>query len=109
MSSCHRQEDMASGGAYPLRGKTGWLAADGPGAGAGLRVEHRGAHALLLGRGSGGGTGAANRVPGALIELIEATVRAIGRDGGGVAAGLARRDRVEGRLGHAVGLRRRKA
>src|SRR5262249_49760971 len=84
---------------YGHRRRTpGRLAADGPGTGAGLRVEERGAVVLLRFRGSGGIAGAAYGFPGAVVELVLAAVAAVGGDGGRVAAGLAGADRVEGGL-----------
>ena len=73
------------------------LAADRPGAGARLRVEQRRA-VVLLGLGGGRGVAAAaDRFPGAVVELVFAAVAAVGGDRGRVAAGLAGGDRVERR------------
>ena len=70
-------------------------AADGPLARAGLRVQHRGAHVLLgLGR-LRGQPAASDGSPRGWTELVLAVVQAVGADGGRVAAGLARGDRLE--------------
>src|SRR3984885_13440496 len=75
-------------------------AADRPGTGARPGGEKGGAGGLF-GPGGGGGATAADRFPGAEIELVFAAVGAVGGDGGGVAAGLAGGDRFEGRDGDA--------
>ena len=78
-------------------------AADRPGAGARLRVEQSRAVVLLGLGGRRRVAGAADRFPGAGVELVFAAVAAVGGDGGGVAAGLAGGDRFEGRDGDAAG------
>ena len=90
---------LSAGTGEPLSGKPDLGAADGPGARAGLRVEQRGAVVLLGLRGLRGQAGAADRGPGADVELVLAVVGAGGVDDRRVAAGLAGRDRVEGELG----------
>src|SRR6478752_2444936 len=70
-------------------------AADGPGAGAGARVEQGGAVVLLGFRSCSGVAVAADRFPGAVVELVLAAVAAVGGDRGRVAAGLAGGDRVQ--------------
>src|SRR6185312_15294466 len=79
-------------GAPPRRWRS---AADGPGAGARLGVEQSGAVVLLVLGGGGGVAGAADRFPGAEVELVFAAIAAVGGDGGGVATGLAGGDRFE--------------
>src|SRR5436305_1276849 len=71
--------------------------ADGPGAGAGRRVEQRGAVVLLGDRRGGGVAAAAHRFPGPVIELVEAAVGPVGGDGGRVATRLAGSDGFQGR------------
>ena len=71
--------------------------ADRPGARAAAAVEKRGAIVLLGLRGGGGIAGAADRGPGAVVELVLAPVGAVRRDGGGVPARLAGGDRIERR------------
>src|SRR4051794_2764169 len=87
------------------------LAAGGPGLRPALRVQLRCAGVLLGLGGRGGIAGAADRLPGLLVELVLAAVGPAPADGGGIAAGLARRDRAEraargtGRAGRARGRR----
>ena len=75
----------------------------GQGLRAGPAVEHRGAVVLLGLRGLGGVAAAADRRPGARVELVLAVVGAGGVDRGRVAARLAGGDRVQRRLRDAGG------
>src|SRR5205085_1002568 len=71
------------------------LPADGPGVRAAALHERRGALVLLGLRGGGGVAGAADGLPGLLVELVLAAVRARRVDGARVAARLAGGDRLE--------------
>src|SRR3954447_13240438 len=82
------------------------MAADGPGLGAALRVQLRCAGVLLGLRGGGGIAGAADGLPGLLVELVLAAVGSAPADGGGVPTGLARGDAAERTAGGAVRGRR---
>src|SRR4051812_25516016 len=73
------------------------LAADWPGAGAGLRVEHRRPVVLLGLGGRGGVAAAAHRFPGPIVELVFAAIGPVRGNRGGVAARLAGGDRLQGR------------
>jgi hypothetical protein len=66
------------------------LAADGPGTGAGLRVEEGCAVVLLILGRCCGITATANRSPGFKRELVFASIAAVARDDRRVAAGLTR-------------------
>lgn len=79
------------------------LTADGPGTGTGLRIKQR-CPVVLLVLGSGSGvTRAAYCGPSFKGELIFASVAAVTRNDGRIAAGLARGDRFERRHRYATG------
>lgn len=75
----------------------GLYAADRPGRGAALSVEPGGSFVLLALGGGGRVSRSADRSPGPVVELVFAAVAAAGRHGARVPAGLAGRDRFEGR------------
>src|SRR3954447_3813840 len=79
------------------------LAAGGPGLRPALLEQLRCAGALLGLRCGGGVAGAADRLPGLLVELVLAAVGPAPADGGGVATGLARGDAAERAAGAAGG------
>src|SRR3954470_5590245 len=86
------------------------LAAGGPGLRTALRVQLRCAGVLLGLRGRGRVAGAADRLPGLLVELVLAAVGPAPADGGGVATGLARGDAAKRAAGAAgTALRGRRA
>lgn len=71
------------------------LAADGPGARARLRVEESGSVVLLILGRCCRVAAAANGCPGFKAELIFAAIAAVARNDGGIAPGLAGRNRFE--------------